>query len=54
MDPEFRVEQEAQSYGRHYAWIYRNTKDCNLRFRHLNTLSHILAGPLYGKAVAGG
>jgi len=51
-DPLFRVEQEAEAYGRQYACICQKVKDRNKRVVHLNALAHILAGPLYGKAIS--
>lgn len=47
-DPQFRLEQEAEAYGKQYAFICKTVKDRNQRYKVLFDLAGILSGPLYG------
>jgi hypothetical protein len=50
-DPEFRIDQEAEAYGAQYKFICQSVKDKNARFRNLNQLATMLAGPMYGNSI---
>jgi len=46
-DEAFRVDQEAQAYGRQLRWIAKGTKNRQVRFGALQAFSRTLSGPLY-------
>lgn len=46
-DPVFRVNQEAEAYGRQHAYYCREVKDRNRRARHLHLLATVLSSPMY-------
>jgi len=47
-DPEFRLEQEAEAYGRQYAFLCLGTKNRDKRAHMLWRLAQALSGPMYG------
>lgn len=51
-DPEFRVSQEVEAYGRQYRVMCSQINDRNQRVRVLWSLGQSLAGPLYNKAIS--
>lgn len=53
-DPVFRVEQEAEAYGRQYAFLYPRIKDRNVKVRLLHSLAMSLSGPLYNNVIGVG
>ena len=50
-EPAFRLEQEAQAYAKQFAFICRQIKDRNRRFKIGMDLANILSGPLYGRCI---
>lgn len=50
-DPQFRLEQEAEAYGKQYAYLCTVIKDRNKRYRALRSLASALSGPMYGSIV---
>lgn len=52
VDVAFRMDQEAEAYGRQYRFICTKVKDKNARFRNLHMLAEFMAGPMYGKAIS--
>lgn len=51
-DPRFRMEQEAEAYGKQYAFFCSRVRDRNARARFLFELTSQLSGPLYQVAVS--
>lgn len=51
-DPEFRIQQEVEAYGRQYRFLCKTNKDRNKRARILWELAEMCSGPLYGNAVS--
>lgn len=51
MDPEWRVEQEAEAYAEQYKFLCGRHKDRNVRAQYLHGLATQLAGPMYGNAI---
>lgn len=54
VDPEFRVGQEAEAYGRQYAFLKTIIKDRNKQAKMLWQLANFLAGNMYGRAILHG
>jgi len=50
-DQYFRIDQEAEAYGRQYEFICRTMKDRNRRCKVLWDLAFILASPTYGSVI---
>jgi len=48
-DTAFRLDEEAQAYGRQYAFLCKTFKDRNRRALIAMDLGRFLASPLYGK-----
>ena len=51
VDAYFRTEQEAEAYGRQYAYICATVTDRNRRHKVLFDLARILSGPIYGSVI---
>ena len=50
-DPEFRVSQEVEAYGKQYRVMCSQTNDRERRVKILYSLAASLSGPLYNKAI---
>lgn len=51
-DPEFRLKQEVEAYGKQYWYICRyKTSNKQTQFTILKRFAQILSGPLYGECV---
>ena len=50
-DPAFRIEQEAEAYGKQYDVVCGILKDRNGRAKFLTQLSMSFSGPLYNKCI---
>src|ERR1700694_32922 len=48
IEPEFRLSQEAEAYGRQYQYICSQNHNRNFQFQVLQGLSLFLSGPMYG------
>lgn len=53
LDPEWRVEQEAEAYGNQFEFVCRTIKDRNRRDKVLRQLAGFLSGKMYGSAISG-
>ena len=51
-DPEFRVSQEVEAYGKQYKAMFSQISDRNQAARVLWNLAASLSGPLYNKAIS--
>lgn len=51
IDPEWRVEQEAEAYGAQYAFYCTRVKDREKRFHYLHGVARQLASPMYGSVI---
>lgn len=51
IDPEWRVEQEAEAFGEQLRWLRRRFKDRNTIARYVHHMASSLSGPMYGKVV---
>lgn len=51
LDPEWRVEQEAEAYGEQYKFYCTQNKDKNWRFKYLHGIATHLASPMYGSVI---
>lgn len=51
VDKDWRMEQEGEAYGAQYAFICQQSRDRNLRARHLHEFAKAMCGPLYGNAM---
>lgn len=51
-DITFRIEQEAEAYGRQFKFICSQVKDKNHRIHILVTLARTLSGPTYGNVIS--
>ena len=50
-DPEFRISQEVEAYGKQYKYICTIVRDKNARERNLNTMAEMLTWPMYGSLI---
>lgn len=52
VDPEWRIEQEAEAFGEQLRWIRGRVKDRNTIARYVHQMSSSLASKMYGKAIS--
>jgi len=50
-DHLFRIDQEADAYGRQYKFLCQKIKDRNQRHRLLYDIARSLSGPTYGNVI---
>ena len=51
-DPEFRLSQELEAYSTEVAWIKKNVKDRNEKFRMIRQICFDLSSPIYGRIIS--
>jgi len=51
IDPDFRIEQEAEAYGAQYRFLCRIYRDRNAQARILHGLASHLSGKIYGYCI---
>ena len=52
IDPEWRIEQEAEAFGAQLQWLKRRVKDRNAIARYVHQMAASLSSQMYGKAMA--
>lgn len=52
IDPEWRVQQEAEAFGEQLKWIRRKQHDRNALARAVHQMASSLSSPMYGSAIS--
>jgi len=51
-DEQFRLSQELEAYSAEVAWIKKNVKDRNEKFRMIRQICFDLSSPIYGRIIS--